>query len=377
MSDSTRYCAEAQRRARQCASAGRSFACGIAAKICCTQTTLWKESTSGNGPLSAGLLQKAVDIFLNLDANQDPKVFVVGNTVSVSMLISKLQETDTAALTEVRYGQRHPEAACLKTPGVFLLGTKTASTYTMRISTASSEDETTRVLLALYWWGSLPLDAPTVQVTIEELELYAQALDLLLPAFSLFPEKEYMIILQPPVSGSSAASPLLSYFQLATRRSSSTLDHCLYILHRQSLLCPPIVQPITPKEWQEAASFAASAGIRLDDFKNCIVWSKDCMSGSLQSSSEASLVKEEDGMSGQQLNSSEVLCATSDALRGSEETATGTNNLKELSYSQVYAPEKSSTTEGEAASGAGKAAHYAVPIRLPPAPARGKLLERH
>ena len=74
------------------------------------------------------------------------------------------------------------------------------------------------------------------------IQLYAQALDLLLPAFSLFPDKEYMILLQPPLSGSSAASPLLSYFQLATRRSCSTLQHCLYILHRQSLLSPPLVQ---------------------------------------------------------------------------------------------------------------------------------------
>ncbi|KAL8455221.1 hypothetical protein Emag_000966 [Eimeria magna] len=99
--------------------------------------------------------------------------------------------------------------------------------------------------------------------TYSVLQLYSQALDLLLPAFSLFPDKEYMIVLQPSCSGSSAACPLLTYFQLVSRKSCSTLQHCLYILHRQALVEPLVVQHMSPKEWQEASSIAASVGIRL------------------------------------------------------------------------------------------------------------------
>ena len=82
-------------------------------------------------------------------------------------------------------------------------------------------------------------------------QLYSQALDLLLPAFSLFPDKEYMIVLQPSGSAAAgaaaaaaaaAASTWLSYFYLAERHCSSTLQHSLYILHRQTLLGPPLVQ---------------------------------------------------------------------------------------------------------------------------------------
>ncbi|KAL8273686.1 hypothetical protein Esti_002398 [Eimeria stiedai] len=195
-----------------------------------------------------------------------------GESISASMLITKLQEADTAAL---------------------------------------SKEETARVLLALHWWGGVPLDSMQASTSPTQLEkafkqlsttalrhfariydskhcfqhlqqnhknafalnifgmkqdLYSQALDLLLPAFSLFPDKEYMVVLRPSCSGSSAACPLLTYFQLVPRKSCSTLQHCLYILHRQSLMEPLFVQHITPKEWQEASSIAASVGVRLSEF---------------------------------------------------------------------------------------------------------------
>ncbi|KAL8429622.1 hypothetical protein ACSSS7_006461 [Eimeria intestinalis] len=104
-------------------------------------------------------------------AKQPMSAQQAGESISVSMLISKLQEADTAALSK----------------------------------------------------------------------LYSQVLDLLLPAFSLFPEKEYMVVLRPSCSGSSAACPLLTYFQLVSRKSCSTLQHCLYILHRQSFMEPLLV----------------------------------------------------------------------------------------------------------------------------------------
>ncbi|KAL8430555.1 hypothetical protein Efla_000500 [Eimeria flavescens] len=201
-------------------------------------------------------------------------MFRTGEFVSVPLLLSKLQETDTAALSK-------EEAArvllALHWWAGVPLGSLTATTTTVQLEAAFKQLSTTGLRHFAKEYGSrncfkrLPRHHKNVfALTIFGMkqELYSQALDLLLPAFSLFPDKEYMIVLQPPCSGSAAACPLLSYFQLASRYTSSTLQYCLYILHRQSLMEPIRVQPITSKELQQATNIAASVGIQLAEFKH-------------------------------------------------------------------------------------------------------------
>ncbi|CAE7291623.1 CFAP61 [Symbiodinium sp. CCMP2456] len=70
-----------------------------------------------------------------------------------------------------------------------------------------------------------------------------QALDFLLPAFSLFPDKDYCIITQPHTAPNS---PLLNAFSIVPPQPQNTFGHVLFLIHRAALLGPPQVSLLKP-----------------------------------------------------------------------------------------------------------------------------------
>lgn len=66
-----------------------------------------------------------------------------------------------------------------------------------------------------------------------------QALDFLLPAFSLYPEKDYCIITQPHIAPNT---PLLNAFTIVPPQPQNTFGHVLYLIHRAALLGTPMVR---------------------------------------------------------------------------------------------------------------------------------------
>mmetsp|Transcript_23333 Transcript_23333/g.59574 ORF Transcript_23333/g.59574 Transcript_23333/m.59574 type:complete len:1536 (-) Transcript_23333:72-4679(-) len=75
-----------------------------------------------------------------------------------------------------------------------------------------------------------------------------QALDFLLPAFSLFPEKDYCIITQPHTAPNT---PLLNAFTIVPPQPQNTFGHVLYLIHRAALLGPPQVRYLRQPDLQE------------------------------------------------------------------------------------------------------------------------------
>lgn len=66
-------------------------------------------------------------------------------------------------------------------------------------------------------------------------EVYeARSLEFVEYAFNLFPDRDYMILTQP---FSIQESILLQNFMQVEKKKNSTFEHCLYIYHRDTLLC--------------------------------------------------------------------------------------------------------------------------------------------
>lgn len=60
-----------------------------------------------------------------------------------------------------------------------------------------------------------------------------QAHEFLLPAFSLFPNKDYCVVTQPHTS---PMTPFLSHFSIVPAKPTNSFSHCLFVIHR-ALVC--------------------------------------------------------------------------------------------------------------------------------------------
>lgn len=101
------------------------------------------------------------------------------------------------------------------------------------------------------WLSNMPQHAKDVfcvNVFCLDQAFMTQALDLLLPAFSLYPEKDYCIITQPH---SAPNTPLLNAFTIVPPQPQNTFGHVLYLIHRASLLGPPKVFHLTTEHLEQ------------------------------------------------------------------------------------------------------------------------------
>jgi len=96
------------------------------------------------------------------------------------------------------------------------------------------------------WLANMPQhskDVFCVNMCCLDQAYQTQALDFLLPAFSLYPEKDYCIITQPHTAPNT---PLLNAFTIVPPQPQNTFGHVLYLIHRAALLGTPKVQYLKP-----------------------------------------------------------------------------------------------------------------------------------
>lgn len=101
------------------------------------------------------------------------------------------------------------------------------------------------------WLANMPQHAKDVfcvNMCCLDQAYQTQALDFLLPAFSLYPNKDYCIITQPHTAPNT---PLLNAFTIVPPQPQNTFSHVLYLIHRAALLGPPRVRPMAPKDMIE------------------------------------------------------------------------------------------------------------------------------
>merc|ERR1719440_2452663 len=140
------------------------------------------------------------------------------------------------------------------------------------------ENEIVPLVLSLHWWGRLKITEPLGTFSLDELKTAAeqvmagedeliwvnrptspmwlsnvpqhakdafcinlfcldassqmQAVDFLLPAFSLYPEKDICVLTQPHTC------------TLAPPKPTNTFDHALFLVHRSTLLSPPVLRTV-------------------------------------------------------------------------------------------------------------------------------------
>jgi len=100
------------------------------------------------------------------------------------------------------------------------------------------------------WLANMPQHAKDVfcvNMCCLDQAYQTQALDFLLPAFSLFPEKDYCIITQPHTAPNT---PLLNAYTIVPPQPQNTFGHVLYLIHRASLLGPPKVREMQQDDLQ-------------------------------------------------------------------------------------------------------------------------------
>mmetsp|Transcript_104630 Transcript_104630/g.197075 ORF Transcript_104630/g.197075 Transcript_104630/m.197075 type:complete len:1537 (-) Transcript_104630:70-4680(-) len=101
------------------------------------------------------------------------------------------------------------------------------------------------------WLANMPQHAKDVfcvNMCCLDQAYQTQALDFLLPAFSLYPNKDYCIITQPHTAPNT---PLLNAFTIVPPQPQNTFSHVLYLIHRAALLGPPRVRPLLSKDMVE------------------------------------------------------------------------------------------------------------------------------
>jgi len=92
------------------------------------------------------------------------------------------------------------------------------------------------------WLANMPQHAKDVfcvNMCCLDQQFQTQALDFLLPAFSMYPDKDYCIITQPHTGQNT---PLLNAFTIVSPQPQNTFSHVLYLIHRAALLQPPKVR---------------------------------------------------------------------------------------------------------------------------------------
>lgn len=103
------------------------------------------------------------------------------------------------------------------------------------------------------WLANMPQHAKDVfcvNMCCLDQAYQTQALDFLLPAFSLYPEKDYCIITQPHTAPNT---PLLNAFTIVPPQPQNTFSHVLYLIHRAAILGPPLVRPLGAADAQDIA----------------------------------------------------------------------------------------------------------------------------
>lgn len=96
------------------------------------------------------------------------------------------------------------------------------------------------------WLANMPQhskDVFCVNMCCLDQAFQTQSLDFLLPAFSLYPDKDYCIITQPHTAPNT---PLLNAFTIVPAQPQNTFGHVLYLIHRAVLLGPPKVSFLLP-----------------------------------------------------------------------------------------------------------------------------------
>jgi hypothetical protein len=101
------------------------------------------------------------------------------------------------------------------------------------------------------WLSNMPQHAKDVfcvNMCCLDQAYQTQALDFLLPAFSLYPDKDYCIITQPHTAPNT---PLLNALTIVPPQAQNTFSHVLYLIHRAALLGPPRVRPMVSTDVQD------------------------------------------------------------------------------------------------------------------------------
>jgi hypothetical protein len=101
------------------------------------------------------------------------------------------------------------------------------------------------------WLSNMPQHAKDVfcvNMCCLDQAYQTQALDFLLPAFSLYPDKDYCIITQPHTAPNT---PLLNALTIVPPQPQNTFSHVLYLIHRAALMGPPKVRPMGPPDLGE------------------------------------------------------------------------------------------------------------------------------
>eukprot|EP00931_Biecheleriopsis_adriatica_P091341 TRINITY_DN65224_c0_g1_i1.p1 TRINITY_DN65224_c0_g1~~TRINITY_DN65224_c0_g1_i1.p1 ORF type:complete len:1519 (+),score=374.86 TRINITY_DN65224_c0_g1_i1:69-4625(+) len=104
------------------------------------------------------------------------------------------------------------------------------------------------------WLANMPQhskDVFCINICCLDQAYQTQALDFLLPAFSLYPEKDYCIITQPHTAPNT---PLLNAFTIVPPKPQNTFGHVLYLIHRAALLGPPKVSYLKPHLMEQLPS---------------------------------------------------------------------------------------------------------------------------
>jgi len=108
------------------------------------------------------------------------------------------------------------------------------------------------------WLANMPQhskDVFCVNMCCLDQAYQTQALDFLLPAFSLYPHKDYCIITQPHTAPNT---PLLNAFTIVPPQPQNTFGHVMYLIHRAALLGPPKVTRLKPHLLQQMDPLVAS-----------------------------------------------------------------------------------------------------------------------
>jgi hypothetical protein len=103
------------------------------------------------------------------------------------------------------------------------------------------------------WLSNMPQHAKDVfcvNMCCLDQAYQTQAIDFLLPAFSLYPNKDYCIITQPHTAPNT---PLLNALTIVPPQPQNTFSHVLYLIHRAALLGPPRVRYMAAADLHEIA----------------------------------------------------------------------------------------------------------------------------
>eukprot|EP00929_Paragymnodinium_shiwhaense_P013279 TRINITY_DN121142_c0_g1_i1.p1 TRINITY_DN121142_c0_g1~~TRINITY_DN121142_c0_g1_i1.p1 ORF type:complete len:1535 (-),score=494.46 TRINITY_DN121142_c0_g1_i1:571-5175(-) len=121
------------------------------------------------------------------------------------------------------------------------------------------------------WLANMPQHAKDVfcvNMCCLDQAYQTQALDFLLPAFSLYPDKDYCIITQPHTA---ANTPLLNAFTIVPAQPQNTFSHVLYLIHRAALLGAPQVRHLATPDLDDVGPLVEGMDIdsQADIMKRC------------------------------------------------------------------------------------------------------------